>query len=99
MVSFPPPLNPEQLYEENWTAEPTVNDCPIPTLPVRSEKPLTLSPPKAKVKLLAVNDPPMPVLPARLEIPVTFKVVRAEAEVTDNDPPMPTLPDEVRVEA
>jgi len=38
---------PETLIpEENTPAEETFKERPIPTLPVRSENPLTLSPPR-----------------------------------------------------
>src|SRR3989344_2290262 len=44
VVNLPFPPKPLQLYEENWTADPTIKLLPIPTLPDKSEYPLTLSP-------------------------------------------------------
>src|SRR3990172_7464961 len=85
--------NPEQLYEEILTGLLTVNDPPIPTLPVKLDNPETLKPPEAKVKLLTVKLLPMPTLPTRLDIPVTLRVVKAATEDTVNDCAIPTLPD------
>ena len=44
VVNLPPLLYALQLYPLNWTADTTIKDCPIPTLPDKSEYPLTLSP-------------------------------------------------------
>ena|SRR3989344_1524107 len=44
VVNLPPPPNPAQLYEDSCKADPTIKLLPIPTLPDKSEYPLTLSP-------------------------------------------------------
>src|SRR3989304_684723 len=55
--------NPEQLYDEILTGLLTVNDPPIPTLPVRLDRPETCNPPLAKVNPVVVSDEPIPTLP------------------------------------
>ncbi len=74
-------------------AEETFKDEPIPTLPVKSENPLTLRPPWAKLNPDTLREAPIPVFPARFDMPDTFKVDSAAAEVTVKDCPIPTLPE------
>ena len=58
------PLCPDTLNPDNpWIKELNIPVPPIPTLPVRLEKPTTLRPPFAKVKPLTVKDEPIPALP------------------------------------
>jgi hypothetical protein len=40
-----------------------VSDPPTPTLPVKEDNPLTLSPPKLYVNPVTEADPPIPVFP------------------------------------
>jgi hypothetical protein len=96
VVSFPPLDWALQLYPLNWTAEETIKLLPTPTLPDKSDNPLTLNPPKARVRLLTIKELPIPTLPTRSDIPDTLRVVKAEAEVTVSDEPMATLPDDIK---
>ncbi len=63
------------IPELNTPAEFTLRDDPIPTLPVKSDNPLTLNPPEAKSNPVVVNDPPIPTLPEKFPVPVTSRVV------------------------
>src|SRR3972149_7347325 len=63
VVNLPSLDNPEQLYDEILTGLLTVNDPPIPTLPVRLDSPETCNPPLAKVNPVVVSHEPIPALP------------------------------------
>ena len=103
----PAPRKEEALTkDEKVDPEVTVSDEPIPTLPVRSDIPLTLKPPEEKVNPVVVKEPPIPALPEVVKVeaypvpstlvPVTFKLVNAAVAlvaVAVNDPPIPTLPE------
>ena len=76
---------------------------PIPTLPVKLDRPITLRPPLNTPRPVTVKEEPIPTLPVNCDIPVTlsearfakpvvFKVDNAAAELTVKDPPIPTLP-------
>ena len=49
--------------DKPWIKELKMAVPPTPTLPVRSENPLTLNPPEANSSPVVVKDPPTPVLP------------------------------------
>ena len=54
-----------KVFKFVW--EETVKDWPIPTLPVKSEYPLTRSPPEEYVRPVTVKDEPIPTFPAKLK--------------------------------
>src|SRR3972149_11847031 len=72
VVSFPPLDWALQSYPLSCKADPTIKLLPIPTLPDKSDNPLTLSPPKAKVKLLTIKLLPIPTLPDKSDNPLTL---------------------------
>ena len=74
-----------------------VNDPPTPTLPVRSEYPLTLNPPEAKSKPVVVKEAPTPTLPEVTKDPPTPMFPKFPVPVTCRANaglvvPTPTLP-------
>ena len=62
-VVFPETERVELPNDPNIPADVTLSEAPIPTLPVRSENPLTLSPPLANVNPVVVKLAPIPALP------------------------------------
>src|SRR3972149_9809732 len=92
VVNLPSLDNPEQLCYEILTGLLTVNDPPIPTLPVRLDSPVTFNPPLNTPKPVVVKDEPIPTLPVLLTVKAvgpdnTWKVEVGEVK------PMPTLPE------
>lgn len=74
--------------DSRFTPELTVKDEPIPTFPVKSEKPVTLKPPWSNSSPVVVSDPPTPTLPL---------VVSDEPEITPSiDEPETVNPDKSR---
>src|SRR3972149_5845130 len=72
VVNLPPLDWRVQSYPLSCKADPTIKELPIPTLPDKSDNPLTLSPPKAKVKLLTIKLLPIPTLPDKSDNPLTL---------------------------
>src|SRR3972149_9717086 len=60
--------SPEQLYDEILTGLLTVNDPPIPTLPVRLDRPDTFNPPLNTPSPVVVKDEPIPTLPVVVKV-------------------------------
>src|SRR3990172_7303828 len=86
--------NPEQLYEEILTGLLTVNDPPIPTLPVRLDRPVTFNPPLNTPKPVVVSDAPIPTLPVNETVKALDPEPTCKGEVGEVNP-IPRLPAEV----
>src|SRR3990172_10852728 len=86
--------NPEQLYDEILTGLLTVNDPPMPTLPVRLDNPETFNPPLNTPSPVVVKDDPIPTLPPESTVKAVAPELTWNKEVGGVNP-IPTLPPQV----
>ena len=67
VVNLPPLLYALQLYPLNWTADTTIKELPIPTLPTRLDMPVTFKVDSAAAEV-TVKDEPMETLPDEVRV-------------------------------